>query len=115
MIMDKIKLSVKTVDIVENNGFSLEEIIEQDGKYYVEMNQSTPEGEDWWETVWFDGTDEGFAEAIMDRLNNFDVDEETEIFIEGRGTNGIPSSIKDLIEDAEWKQEQLENLANELN
>lgn len=115
MIMELVKLSDKTIEAIENNGFSLEEITKQDGKYYVEMNQNTPEGEDWWETVRFDGTDEGFAETIMDRANNFDIDEEAEIWIDGRGKNGVPNSIKDLVVDAEWKQEKLENLAKELN
>lgn len=114
MIMELVKLGDKTIEIVENNGFSLQEIIEQDGQYYVEMNQSTPEGEDWWEIIWFDGTDESFVNAIKDRAYNFDVNEEVEIWVEGRGNNGVPNNIKDLVEDAEWKQNKLEELASEL-
>lgn len=109
-----VKLSNKTIEIVENNGFYLSEITEQGGDFYVEMNQGTPEGEDWWETIWFDGTDESFAEKVKDRANNFDIDEEVEIWIQGRGKNGVPDSIKDLVEDAEWKQEKLEALSNDL-
>lgn len=108
------KLSNKIISIVENNGFSIHEVEKQNEDFYVEINQSTPLGEDWWETIWFDGTDEGFIEAIKDRYNGFDVDEETEIWIENRGKNGVPSSIKALVEDAEWKERTLGELFDQL-
>lgn len=108
-------LSDELLDILENNNFSCDgEITEQDGKYYVEINQSTPEGEDWWEIIWFDGTKDSFTKAVSDRTNDFDVYEESEVYIENRGTKGIPNSIKDLIEDAEWKKEILKALSKAL-
>lgn len=108
------KLNKKIIKILENNDFAYGEVTEQDGEYYIELNQYTPEGEDWWETIWFDGTSKGFIEAVQDRAYNFDVDEEAEIYVSMRGQNGVPSSIKALIEDAEWKQETLEDLSRDL-
>lgn len=108
------KLNNKVIEIVENNGFSIHEVEKQGNDFYVEINQGTPLGEDWWEIIWFDGTDKGFIEAVRERYTNFDVDEETEIWIENRGKNGVPSSIKALVEDAEWKESTLDELADEL-
>ena len=108
------KLNNKVIETIENNGFSVHEVEKQDNDFYVEINQYTPLGEDWRETIWFDGTDEGFIEAVRKRYNDFDVDEETEIWIENRGQNGVPSSIKALVKDAEWKESMLDKLADEL-
>lgn len=108
------KLNDKVIGVVNNIGFSMNEVSMQDKDFYVELGQFTPCGEDWWETIWFDGTDEGFIEAIKDRYNGFDIDEETEIWIDSRGKNGVPSSIKALIEDAEWKESMLGELYDQL-
>lgn len=109
-----IKLSNTISEILEHNGFSYNEIEEQDGKYYIELNNYTPAGEDWWLTVWFDGTDESFVDSVEEITTNFDVDEEVEIWIPSRGKNGVPSSISTLLHDAEWKLEQLESLLSDL-
>lgn len=108
------KLNNKVIEIVENNGFSICKIEKQGNDFYIDINQGTPLGEDWWVTIWFDGTDEGFIKAVREIYNNFDVDEEAEIWIENRGKNGIPNSIKALIRDAEWKESMLDELADEL-
>lgn len=108
------KLNDKVINVVENKGFSINEVEKQGEDFYVELGQCTPCGEDWWETIWFDGTDDGFIEAVRERYNDFDVDEEAEIWIESRGKNGVPDSIKDLVEDAEWKETMLRELADEL-
>ena len=113
--MKTLTLSQNIIDILENNGFYVEHIEEQDGEFFIEISQDTPQGEDWWETIWFDDTDKGFIEAITTRAYNFDIDEEIEPYIECRGTHGIPYSIKALVEDAEWKRSTLEALVEELN
>lgn len=109
-----IKLSNTIAEILEYNGFSYNEVEEQDGEYYIELNNGTPEGEDWWVTVWFDGTDKSFVDAVEEITTNFDIDEEAEIWIPSRGQNGVPSSISALVHDAEWKLEQLESLLSDL-
>jgi DNA-dependent RNA polymerase auxiliary subunit epsilon len=113
--MKEIKLAQEVIDLLETHDFNISEIHEQDGEYYVDIGQYTPEGEDWSECIWFDGTTAGFIEAVRKRTENFDVDEAVEVFIECRGKNGVPSSIRALVEDAEWKLEELETLADALS
>lgn len=108
------KLNDKVIEILENKEFVVHEIEKQGDDYYIEISQYTPLGEDWWVTIWFDGTDEGFVEAMREIYEGFDVDEEVEIWVECRGKNGVPSSIKALVEDAEWKDTTLGELADEL-
>ena len=112
---EKMNLSKKIVDIVERNGFTIHNVEKQGSDYYIEMGQCSEAGEDWWETIWFDGTNEGFVKAVRERANTFDVDEECKVYIECRGTHGVPSSIRTLIEDAEWKANKLEELADVLS
>lgn len=104
------RLDERIYDTLENCGFNTNKIQQQGALFYMEINQFTQLGEDWWETIWFDGTNDGFVVSLREKYNNFDVDEETEIWIEGRGKNGVPSSIKALVEDAEWKKEILGEL-----
>ena len=95
---------------LDNLDFSCGEIREQDGEYYLEIEKGTPLGEDWGFTVWFDGTWGSFTKAIHELAESFDVDEAVEVWIPNRGKNGTPSSIKALVEDAEWKRRELERL-----
>ena len=113
--MKEIKLATEVIDLLETHDFNISEIYEQDGEYYVDIGQSTPEGEDWSECIWFDGTTTEFIEAVRKSAENFDVDEAIEVFVECRGKNGVPSSIRALVEDAEWKLEKLEALADALS
>ena len=113
--MKTVTLSQNILDILENNGFYVGDIEERDEEFYIEISQGTPAGEDWWETIWFDGTDEGFIEAINERVGNFDVDSEAGDFVAMRGQYGIPDDIETLLDDAKWKQATLEALEEDLN
>lgn len=109
------KLNEQVLEVIENSGFSFSGITKQGNEYYVELNQSSQAGEDWWVTIWFDGSSENFIEKVEAYAESFDIDEEVEPYIECRGKNGVPSSIRTLVEDAEWKLEQLEQLSESLN
>ena len=41
----------------------------------------------------------------------FDVDEHVELWVNGRGKNGVPSRIRELVEDAEAIDKMLQELA----
>lgn len=110
-----IKLNEKVIEILESNGFDLQSINEQTNGICAEIQQYTPEGEDWYEVVWFDGTDKGFIKGVEENYKNYDVEEEAEIWINQRGKNGVPDSIANLIEDSKWKKEKLQLLSMELN
>ena len=51
---------------------------------------------------------------LVEDSNDDAIDEEVEIWIDIRGTRGVPSSIKSLLEDAEWKLEKLKELLKEV-
>lgn len=107
-------LSNNVIGVLDGLWFDCSEIYEQDGEFYVEVGQFTPAGEDWLETIWFDGTDADFVKALRNRIENFNIDEEVEKWIPSRGKNGVPEKISDLIKDAEWKLEELRDLCYEL-
>jgi len=107
-------LSEKVLNVIKEADFTCSEVEEQDGQFYVELGQYTPEGKDWHETIWFNGTNKGFLEALKERIEDFDVDEEVELLIPSRGKNGVPKKISNLIKDAEWKLKALEDLCDEL-
>lgn len=111
------ELPKSIIAILESEGFSCGrlETSPKDGENYIEISQMTPKGEDWIETVWFDGSYVGFNEAVKRRAEDFDVDEEVEIWIPHRGEGGCPSSITDLVKDAEWKKERLTALSDALS
>lgn len=98
------ELSKKILDILEDNGFSYGEITEQNKECYIELSQFTPAGEDWCIAIWFDGNDESFIDSFREYVESFDVDEEAELYIGMRGKHGVPSSVRELVEDAEWKK-----------
>ena len=110
----KLTLNDEIIRILEEHDFSYSEVNKQGDECYIDLSQYTPAGEDWYVCVWFDGTTKSLIESIEKIVDNFDVDEEVEIFIDNRGKNGIPSSVRTLIEDAEWKLETLQSLADAL-
>lgn len=112
--MKKIKLSQEVLNVLESHDFNISDITEQDGEYYLEIGQYTPEGEDWSECIWFDGTAKNFVDAVQARAENFDIDEEVEPYISMRGQRGVPNSISDLVEDAKWKYKKLDDLSDAL-
>lgn len=117
---NEMMLKDKLWNVLENCGFSTTGTVyanthmAPDDKYYVESSQYTPAGEDWIETIWFDGSQKSFVDSVKERVDYFDVDEEVEVWIPHRGTSGVPSSISVLVEDAEWKLNELKELMSAL-
>lgn len=73
----------------------------------VELEQGSPAGEDFIVSV----DSEGFARNIEEYAADFDVDEHVELWAGSRGKNGVPSSIRKLVEDAEAIDNMLQELA----
>jgi hypothetical protein len=111
------ELNENIVRILEDNGFYVgePEYSNHHNEYCIEINQSTDLGEDWWMTLWYDGTDEDFIQKFETMVDNFDPDEEAEVYIEMRGKNGVPNSIRDILEDQVWKLETLKAALEDLN
>lgn len=102
------ELEQKYIDILEQNDWNVSSYTE-DGR--VEIGKYSPAGEDFSIIVEV----ENFPESVREYANNFDADEHAEMWIEARGkVNGVPNSIRELIEDAEEIQEMLNELADTL-
>ncbi len=108
------KVSKKIIEALEANDWSLSEVYEQDGKYYVEIENYSPAGENIIETVWFDGTSKGFVQGLEELAESFDADEHAELWVDKRGKNGVPETIRELIDDADAIQEMLNEAAEKV-
>lgn len=82
---------------------------ERGGEWTIEFGQESSAGEDWWEVLRFKRACD-IKDALWERIENWDSDEEAEIYINLRGTRGVPSSIRTLLDDQDWKLEQLKKL-----
>ncbi len=113
------ELSKRIEEVLEEFDFSLcgeiSERYNEKGKYDVDLETYSPEGEDVIVPLIYDGTEEGFIVAFVDYANYFDAEEHAEIWINIRGKNGVPKSIKDLLEDAEWQKNMFLKVAEALN
>ena len=112
------ELSEKIIEVLEAHDISLcgeisERTYNNDG-YDVELETYSPEGEDVIIPLIYDGTEEDFIRQFERYAEGFDAEEHAEMWIEGRGKNGVPDSIKDLLEDAEWIKSILEEVADDL-
>lgn len=87
--------------ILERNGFKVTKI--SDG---YELQQYTPEGEDW--NIFIK-----FLKDIKEYAENFDPEEEFTMWIEAKrnGIEGIPG-VSALWKDQIWKQNLLNKIAN---
>lgn len=113
------ELSKRIEELLEKHDFNLcgdiTERYSEKGQYDIELETYSPEGEDVIVSLIYDGTDEGFIAAFVEYANQFDAEEHAEMWIEYRGKNGVPESIKDLLEDAEWIKNTLLEVGEELN
>ena len=111
------ELNENIVRVLEDNGFTVgkPEYSDHHKEYCIEINQYTDLGEDWWLTLWYDGTDEDFIQKFETVVEYFDPDEEAEIYIDMRGKNGVPDSIRDILDDQVWKLNTLKTTLKELN
>lgn len=107
-------LSKGIIEVIEKEGFSVQVCKQQNG-YCADLNQSTPLGEDWWVGIVFDETEKDFASEVGIYYMGFDPDDEVELYIQNRGKNGIPNSIRALLDDQDWKDEKLKSLSDALD
>lgn len=99
----------KFTTIAESCGFSAGEPQKQGKQRYIEISQYTPAGEDWNETIWFKNVGD-IISSIWERIEDWDSDDEAEVWINQRGTRGVPQSIRTLLDDQDWKVSKLKEL-----
>lgn len=113
------ELSKRIEELLEEYDFSLcgeiTERYDEKGKYDVELETYSLAGEDVIVQLIYDGTEKSFISAFVDYANSFDAEEHAEMWIGSRGKNGVPKSVKDLLEDAEWIKDTLMDIAKKLN
>ena len=102
-------------NILEENGMSYC-IYESDGRSYAEMVFSSDNGEDVVFTVDYATNDFlSFIQGFRDCANDYDPDEHVEMWIPYRGKNGMPKSIRTLLNDADSIGDVLMKTAEELS
>lgn len=113
------ELSKRIMELLEEHDFTvcgeITERYSQKGQYDIELETYSPEGEDVIVSLIYDGTEEGFIAAFDEYANWFNAEEHAEMWIETRGKNGVPESIKDILEDAEWQKNTFLQVAEVLN
>jgi len=62
----------------------------------------------------FDGTPEDFVKQFSEAAENYDVDEEVEVFANMRGQRGVPNTIRELLDDCEEAKQTLTEIAEAL-
>jgi len=93
-------------EIFESLGWSFTE----DECGNIELEKWSPAGEDFV----FEVGAEDCAENVRRYADDFDVDEHIELWISGRGKRGVPSTVRELLEDAEAIDKMLDELAEAL-
>ena len=85
---------------------------EDDNCIYVEMEKYSPLGEDYSMIIYFDKEDSvnTFMDGLKEYYLTFDPDDHAAMWIENRGKNGTPDSIRDLLDDAENIKEMIGEL-----
>lgn len=68
------------------------------GDGIIELESKSPAGED---IVISIQPDESLCEGVKRNYDEFDVDDHVELLFDQRGKNGVPKSVRELLEDAE--------------
>ena len=107
----------KLIDLMEDLGWTIRDLkdyeyLVSEGKTQLEFNQFSPAGEDFNFYIEFNNNIQDFLNELREYVNDFDIDEHVKIWIDVLGQNGVPSTIRELLEDAESIKEMLEELLN---
>ena len=62
----------------------------------------------------FDGTAEDFVRKFVECAENYDVDDEVELYINGRGEKGVPNTTRELLDDCQEAKNTLMEIADRL-
>lgn len=106
----------KIIDVMEDLGWNIQEYNINDKDYTcLNLGIYSDLREDFNFAIEFKKDDkQDFLNELREYVNDFDVDEHAEQWISIRGTHGISSSIRALIEDAESIKEMLQELLFEV-
>lgn len=100
------------VEKIESLGWS----VEKEGDNEYRLGKFSPAGQDF--SIVAEGEFiEDFIDSIYKAYDNFDVSEETYLWLDntGHGTNGAPYHMKDVLEDMEVCEQMILDLYDALN
>lgn len=89
----------------------------QNNRTYAEMEKHSPAGEDFSMIIDFNAKDqaETFLNDLQEYAEDFDVDNHVEMWLPERGKRGCPSTVRELVEDAEAISEMIKELYREVD
>ena len=103
-------IRLKDIQTIEKMGWTLLGVEEQGDDVIVEIENSSPLGEDLVEHIWL-GDDDTMETAAYEWADSFNVDEHVKLWVDHHGEDGVPDSIEDLVEDAKDIQRMICDLA----
>ena len=59
----------------------------------------------------YDGSVNSFIDTFYEYADNYDVDAEVELYVGMRGQNGVPSSVRELVDDCQEAKDTLMNIS----
>ena len=62
----------------------------------------------------WDGTAEDLVKDFVRYAENYDVDEEVELYVNMRGRNGVPNTVRKLLDDCQEAKDTLMKIAEKL-
>jgi len=107
-------LANSIIDVLDDMDIRHISTEEQRGELITELEWYSDAGEDIIIDLWHKGNKKSFADAFAEYAEDFDPDEHAEMWIEFRGKGGCPSSIRELLDDADGIKKHLEDTAEAL-
>lgn len=98
------------LQVCEDLGWQLHVITFADNKPGIELEKYSPGGEDYSFCVEADN----FVQNVRETAWEYDADEHAELWVDSRGKNGVPASIRELLDDADAIGNMLQELADKL-
>lgn len=108
------KLNKKIISTLESSDFRVCSVYKHNGEVCAEIETFSPAGEDVIIAIWYDGTSKDFIQKFRGYAEDFDADEHAEMWVDSRGKNGVPSTIRELIEDADEIKSMLLDMSEKL-
>lgn len=100
----------------------IREVLDEMGiKHDIENNSASIEfwtdtaGQDISVDIEYDGSVEDFVKKFSEYADAYDVDEEVELYVDMRGKNGVPNTVRELLDDCQEAKDTLMDIADKLN
>ena len=98
-------------EVLENMGIKYD--YEDNGYALIEFWTDTA-GQDIPTEFEFDGTAEDFVEQFTECAENYDVDDKVELYVNMRGKNGVPNTVRELLDDCQEAKDTLMEISSKL-